>query len=161
MVAHLLRDRVGVFTFVNARQVCHGWAEACNEDGLLLAVAGFCDGLTRTQFRGLLRMSAEEAGAYPCKARRTHGRDGASREFYLYSVATVKRALQSLGGMQSVRHRPPMLTTVRCPASPSDAQEQSRSLYKRKRAHELEEFLHKRMMTRVLFEASLLAGSRP
>ena len=141
LIAYILRGNVGPHTFANARQVNRGWAAACNDTSLLEAVASYVDGLTRTQFRGLLRLTSPQARSYPHKTRRTITAHG-SHEFFLYAPATVHRALRDLGGLDGIHTRP--LAAISPPACIDWHVAPGKRV-------QLEEKLHQRKVARLAF----------
>lgn len=138
IIKHVLRDNVGPSTFASARQVNRSWAHACEDETLLTAVASYVDGLTRTQFCGLLRLTPCSARAYRHDVRRvvtTHG----VREFYLYHASTVQHALREGGGFEGLRKR-----RIVMPYQPN-------TIIQSRRNSHLEERLHKRKVARLAF----------
>jgi len=141
ILRHVLINNVGPSTFVSVRRVNRAWADACADESLLESVARYVDGLTRTQFRGLLRLTSAQARAYTHTTKRIRTAHG-MRECFLYAPATVRRALRDLRGIDGLKTRAPILVydhhnhcTVPCP---------------HKRANH-EEDLHKRKMVRLAF----------
>lgn len=134
VIAHILRGRVGPLTFTRARQVSRTWAIACEDESLLCSTVSYVDGLTRTQFRGLLRLSSEQARTYP----HTTIRAVPAREWYLYTPAIVRQALHDHGGLDGVRTRPV-----------ADWPNRRKSNWPRRPR---EEELHQRKMARLAFE---------
>ena len=62
-----LRGNVGISTWVAASGVCKGWRDALRTDAsLLVALADYTGGRTRTHFAGLLGLIFVEAARYPC-----------------------------------------------------------------------------------------------
>ena len=139
VIRHVLCGHVGPSTFATVRQVNRAWASACCEDAQLFeAVASYVDELTRTQFRGLLRLSAERARTYPHTTRRL-----GPCECYLYAPITVRRALRDGGGLEGLRARPIVMPCHQSDGSSLTAAHKRRSY--------LDERLHVRKLTRLAF----------
>ena len=73
LIFHMLHGNVGLYTFLRARQVNRAWAAACDDEKLIVSVAHYTDGLTRSQFRGLLRLTKEQATTFPSRPCRNAG----------------------------------------------------------------------------------------
>jgi hypothetical protein len=134
VIAHILRGRVGPLTFARARQVSRTWAIACEDESLLCSIASYVDGLTRTQFRGLLHLTSEQARTYPHTTIHTVR----AREWYLYTPAIVRQALHDHGGLDGIRARPV-----------ADWPNRRKSTWPRRPG---EEELHQRKVARLAFE---------
>ena len=135
LIFHILHEHVGLYTFARARQVNRAWAAACDDEKLILSVARYTDGLTRSQFRGLLRLTKEQATAFPSRPCRNAG---SLNTYYLYLPATVQRALAQMGGLRALHARTPMLPWKPPPLDPSTRSRHCRELAER------EECLHRR-----------------
>ena len=105
ILSHSAWKRWSTYTFAYARQVSHVWATACEDETLYTSVTSYVDGLTRTQLRGLLRLTSAQACSYPHVTKRINRSHGIS-ECYLYAPTTIARALRDLGGVEGLR-RPP------------------------------------------------------
>jgi len=102
LVAFILHGHVGISTYVAARQVCKTWASACFDEQLLIAVAAYTDEVTRTQLRGLLRLTQWQAERLPhAKEFKAH-----RQELCLYTCRTFTRALRENGGITTISDRP-------------------------------------------------------
>ena len=112
VITYLLCHNIGPHTFANARQVNRAWAKACEDERLIECVAAYANGLTRTRFRGILRLTSKQACSYPFRSHRVVTSDGI-KECFLYSHTTVRRAMHELGGLDGIRSRSPALAVVR------------------------------------------------
>ena len=144
LITHMLRGNVGPHAFGRARQVSRSWAGACEDALLIEALAAYVDGLTRTCFRGILRLTAAQARLYPHRSHRVRTSHGV-KECFLYSAMTVKRALRELGGLEGLRSRAPFVVVQRAPSF-DEAPRRSRA--------EIDERLHARKVASV--EAAFL-----
>ena len=131
LIFHILHENVGLYTFARARQVNRAWAAACDDEKLILSVARYTDGLTRTQFRGLLRLTKEQATSFSSSSHTTVR--PYKQSYWLYNPATVQKALSQLGGMPGIQAR-------RVPHRGADYGVTRTE----KRPSEFEEFLHER-----------------
>ena len=111
VITYLLCHNIGPHTFANARQVNRAWAKACEDERLIECVAAYADGLTRTRFRGILRLTSKQACSYPFRSHRIVTHDGI-KECFLYSHMTVRRAMHELGGLDGIRSRSPPALAV-------------------------------------------------
>ena len=134
LIFHILHGNVGLYTLACARQVNRAWAAACDDEKLIVSVAHYTDGLTRTQLRGLLRLTKEQATTFPSMACGS----AAGTPYSLYSPATVQKALLWLDGMRGLRSRKPMLPWSNPPLDPSAR------LQRRLKLADREECLHRR-----------------
>ena len=115
IMTYLLSHNIGPHTFANVRQVNRAWAKACEDERLIECVASYVNGLTRTRFRGILRLTSKQACAYPCRSHRVVTPHGV-KECFLYSHLTVRRAMRELGGLDGIRSRAPLAVTRPKPA---------------------------------------------
>lgn len=150
IMTYLLSHNIGPHTFANIRQVNRAWAKACEDERLIECVASYVDGLTRTRFRGILRLTSKQARAYPCRSHRVVTPHGV-KECFLYSGATVRRAMRELGGLDGIRSRAPLAVARPKPAMLEGHPRRSRA--------QMDEELHADSMARV--EAVFMKKLRP
>ena len=104
LVQHILLGRVGVSTYAVARQVNKTWAHACKDEELLKAIFHYANGLTRTQFRGLLRLTVKQAMWIP--NRHCPRRQGGY--MIIYRPDDCLEGLREYGGFAAIRERSPI-----------------------------------------------------
>lgn len=101
LVAFALKDRVGILTYIAARQVCKTWASACLDEQLLIAVAEYTGGLTRTQLQHLLHLNYDQVKFY-----RSIEISRSALYRCIYVSETVGNVMRQLGGIAAIHHRP-------------------------------------------------------
>ena len=102
IVAFILQGRVGLSTYIAARQVCKTWASACLDDELLVSAAEYTGVVTRAQLRGLLHLSQWQATSIPHTVQfNAHG------HLDIYKEVDFTRALTTMGGIATIADRPP------------------------------------------------------
>ena len=108
LVAYMLTTgRVGPSTYALAQRVCKAWRTACDDVRVLEAAINYCGELTRTQFRGVLHLTSEEASTWCHITRRNTG----FQPCYIYSSVITIEALHRLGGLAGLRARPSIFIT--------------------------------------------------
>ena len=101
LVTLILHGRVGISTYVAARQVCKTWASACFDELLLIAVAEYTGGLTRTQLQHMLHLQYDQVTFF----RKVEISCTALYKC-VYAPETVGKALDTMGGIVAINHRP-------------------------------------------------------
>lgn len=138
VIIHMLQGNMGASTYAMVRRVSRSWYMACNDARVIDGVIEYTGGLTRTQFRGLIRLTHAQACSYPCATRHS-----GLRTFYLYTPDTVRHALRELGGVQAI--------STRDPPSPWRGD----GAVKRRASDGLEARLHRRKMLRLASQLHL------
>jgi hypothetical protein len=108
LVAYMLTGRVGPSTYALAQRVCKAWRTACDDVRVLEAAINYCGEFTRTQFRGVLHLTYEEACTWCHITRRNTVSGGPC---YVYSSVIAIEALHALGGLAGLRARPSIFIT--------------------------------------------------
>ena len=157
LIVHILRGNVGLFSYIQCSAVSRAWRVACRSDmALILAVAAYTDGLTRSHFMGLLGLTFAEAVRFPHRsvprAPRVQRWNASLYRtplepwpcYYIYGPNAVGLALAHVGGLGGWRQR-----LARAPASSTPrphAQPWATAAvgYRRLRQWELEEACHRK-----------------
>ena len=138
LVALILRNNIGLWTFVQCSAVSKRVYEICRSDeSVLISAALYTGGLTKTNFVGLFAFSPSECKRYPNTATERSWDDGV---FYLYRADAIEKAVHAVGGVAGWRARiATRAPLVRKPRAPSWKPFGKRV---RRRQWELEEDLH-------------------
>ena len=92
LLAVILRNNVGLWTFVQCRAVSKRLRQLCQADeSLLLSAALYTGGLTRTRFMGLFALTHAECNSFPC-TRVTHA--WACSSYHLYRRDAIEQAMR-------------------------------------------------------------------
>ena len=138
ILACIVRNNVGVFTYVQLSAVCKRLYRLCRSDeSLLVSAALYTGGLTRTRFMGLFALTQREVGQFPYE---TVERAWLSGTYTMYRADAVHQAVRAVGGVAGWRSR----VAARAPATMhhrSPVRYTARPFGKR-RQWELEEDLH-------------------
>ena len=103
LLAVILRNNVGLWTFVQCRAVSKRLRQLCQSDeSLLLSAALYTGGLTRTRFMGLFALTHAECNSFP-GARISRG--WACASYHLYRRDAIEQAMRAIGGVAGWRER--------------------------------------------------------
>lgn len=103
LLAMIVRNNVGLWTFVQCSAVCKRLHRLCQSDeSLLLSAALYTAALTRTRFMGLFALTHAECSRFP---HTVVTRGWASGNYSLYHREAIEHALRTIGGMAGWRTR--------------------------------------------------------
>ena len=133
LVALILRNNVGVWTFVQASAVCKQFHRVCRSDeSLLVSAALYTGGLTKAHFAGLFALSPVECKRFTHKViHRTFG-----GVYCLFGTTAIEHVMRAVGGIEGWRARVAARVPVMRP--------QRRPSFGKRPQWELEEGLHRR-----------------
>ena len=103
IAAYIVRNNVGLFTYVQLTAVCKRLRHICRSDeSLLVSVALYAGGLTRKHFKGLFALSLHECKKFPHEMMDSAWQVGTHA---VYGEDAVHMAVRAVGGVAGWRAR--------------------------------------------------------
>ena len=103
LLALILRNNIGVWTYVQVSAVCKRLRGICHSDeSLLISAALYTGGLTRTRFMGLFALTPSECKRLP---HAVVPRAWNSGSYCMYGADAIEQAVRAVGGVAGWRTR--------------------------------------------------------
>ena len=143
LIALILRNNIGLWTFVQCSAVCKRLYEICRSDeSILVSAALYTGGLTRTNFMGLFAFSPYECKRFPSTATERSWDVGI---YHLYRGDAIEKAVRAVGGVAGWRTR---IASRRSVPSKPRLPAWKPSGKRMRRQWELEEDLHRQLLAK-------------